>query len=148
MKLTTILGFALGLTVAGSTAFAQFIEPSAGSLAVWNNARGGAIAARRPGLMVQQGIQRYSNRQNDIISRTLFGPIITDTAADREVKPITQAKADMIRIVFENLTALIVAIDLQNQLNAGQPSPDSGGGTAAPTDVSDLLGGPITGPGG
>ena len=148
MKSTVVIGFALGLMLAGSNALAQFAEPSAGSLAVWNNARGGAIAARRPGLMVQQGIQRYSNRQNDIISRALFGPIITDTADDREVKPITQAKAEAIRIIFENLTALIVAIDLQNQLDAGRPPSDSGGGTSAPTDVSDLLGGPITGPGG
>ncbi|UCG15246.1 MAG: hypothetical protein JSV19_08100 [Phycisphaerales bacterium] len=148
MKSKTTLGFALGLVLTGSSVFAQVTEPSAGSLAVWNNARGGAIAARRPGLMVQRGMQRYSNRQNDIISRALFGPVITDTAADREVKPITQAKAEAIRIIFENLTALIVAIDLQNQLNAGRPSPDSGGGTSPPTDVSDLIGGPVIGPGG
>ena len=148
MKSTMMIGFALGMVLAGSSAFAQVTEQSAGALAVWNNARGGAISARRPGLMVQQGIQRYSDRQNETIARALFGPIITDTAADQEVKPITVAKAEAIRIIFENLTALIVAIDLQNQLNAGRPPSDSGGGTSSLTDVSDLIGGPITDPGG
>jgi len=92
--------------------------------------------------MVSQGVQRYSNAQNDIISRARQGPEITDTLADRPTKPITQAKAEAIKILFDNLTALIVAYNA-GQTGGGQ-TPDGG---TSPTDLSTLLGGPIHGPG-
>lgn len=128
-------GFALGQTGASP------------SNAVWRNARGGAFAARRPGLMVQQGISRYSSRQNDIISRARVGPDIVDTAADRPVSPWKQARVEAINTIFENLTAMITALDVY--LQAGGSLWDgggtSGGGTTT-TDYTDLLGGAITGP--
>ena len=146
MNLRTIVALASGLLLTCSGAFAQQGGAQDGSKAVWTYARGGAVSARRPGLMVQRGIQRYNNAQNEIIARARRGPIITDTPADRPTKIVNQAKAEAIRIIFQNLTALIVAFNFQQQIDAGRP-PDSG--TAPPsTDLTDLLGGPISGSGG
>jgi len=142
MKLRTVVGLVLGVALSGSAAWAQQGGTGSAPKASWNYARGGAVAARRPGLMVSQGVQRYSNAQNDIISRARQGPEITDTLADRPTKPITQAKAEAIKILFDNLTAMIVAYNA-GQTGGGQ-TPD--GGTSA-TDLSTLLGGPIHGPG-
>ncbi len=125
-------GFALGQTGASP------------SHAVWKNARGGAFAARRPGLMVQRGISRYSSRQNDIISRTRVGPDIVDTAADRPISPWKQARIESINIIFENLTAMITALD--TYLRAGGSLWDRGTGGGPSTDYTDLLGGAITSP--
>jgi hypothetical protein len=92
--------------------------------------------------MVTQGIQRYSNAQNDIISRARQGPNITATT--QPAKILTQVKADAIRLLFENLTALIVAYNA-GQTSGGGQTP--GGGGTSSSDLSTLLGGPIHGPG-
>ena len=109
MKLRTVVGLVLGVALSGSAAWAQQGGTGSAPKASWNYARGGAVAARRPGLMVSQGVQRYSNAQNDIISRARQGPEITDTLADRPTKPITQAKAEAIsRINQRHATLLAV----------------------------------------
>jgi hypothetical protein len=116
------------------------------SHAVWKNARGGAFAARRPGLMVQRGISRYSSRQNDIISRARVGPDIVDTAADRPVSPWKQARIESINIIFENLTGMITALDLYLQAGGSLWDRGTSGGGTTTTDFTDLLGGAIAGP--
>lgn len=146
MKRACALLVAASLLLAFPATFAQEIPVDPQATAVWNNASGGAVVGRRPALRVRQGVSRYRNAQNDAISRIRNGPTITDTAADRPTKVATQAKAAAIQYIFDNLTALIVALNLQLRTQAGlppvSPSPD---GQPSLTDLTDLLGN-ITGP--
>jgi hypothetical protein len=147
MKRRAALVIAVSLLLAFPGAYAQEELPvDSQATAVWNNASGGAVVGRRPGLRVRQGVTRYRNAQNDAISRIRNGPTITDTAADRPPEFATQVKAAAIQYIFENLTALIVAYNLQLRTQAGlppvTPSPD---GQPALDNLTDLLGN-ITGP--
>jgi hypothetical protein len=147
MKRQGALLIAVSVLLAFPAAFGQEQLPvDSQATAVWNNASGGQVVGRRPGLRVRQGVTRYRNAQNDAISRIRNGPTITDTAADQPTKFVTQAKAAAIQYIFDNLTALIVALNLQLRTQAGlppvSPSPD---GQQSTTDLTDLLGN-ITGP--
>jgi hypothetical protein len=146
MKRQGALLVAVSLLLAFPATFAQEIPVDPQATAVWNNASGGAVVGRRPGLRVRQGVTRYRNAQNEAISRIRNGPTITDTAADRPTKFVTQAKAAAIQYIFENLTALITAYNLQLRTQAGlSPVSPSTDGQQSVTDLTDLLGN-ITGP--
>ena len=90
------------------TAFAQLGDTRDGAKASWLNATGGAVDARSPGLMVQQGISRYQERHGFAINNNVLGPTITESEEDESIFQST--RADIINVLFQNLNALIVAL--------------------------------------
>jgi len=116
---------------------AQQGQPESGSRAVWNATSPGALAQRSPGNMVSAGAARHVDAQNRAFSR----PEITATES---IKPVQQLKIDAIRILFENLNAVLLALDNAIRAQAGfapyVPNPIRPGGTGG-IDLGSVLGG-------
>lgn len=161
MNRTTIIALLAAALLSPTWAFGQLGDTSDGAKAPWVNATGGAVEARSPGKMVQAGRARYEERHGFDIAHMTNGPQISDTESDRRQSILQETRAAMIRIVFENLTTFITAIDAAIQAGAidgiggstsgstGDSTGSSGdGGTSSSSDLSGLLGGPISGPAG
>jgi len=63
--------------------------------------------------MVSGGAARHADAQNRAFSR----PEITQT--EEPTKPVTQLKVDALRILFENLNAVLLALDNAIRAQAG-----------------------------
>ncbi|MCG3138372.1 MAG: hypothetical protein HJJLKODD_02235 [Phycisphaerae bacterium] len=106
-----ICGCALGLLLNGENLQAQ--EAVAGSSGSWQNAKGEAVAARRPGLWIQAA---------------LGGPEITQTQEEAEApNRLQQLTIDTLNILFQGLNQLIPLL------------PQLLGGSDVPAGVNDVI---------
>jgi len=127
---------------------AQSAEP--GSLAVENNAKSGAVAARSPGRMVSAALGRASEAQDRLLSR----PEITEDGSVEQLSPLGQARIEALQTMFQSLNFLIVSLENVMLVQAGRDPVDipiidfpesggDGGGVDLPdgVDLGDLLDG-------
>ncbi len=98
--------------LATETVFAQGIPTPP---PVQDSQTGGALANRRPGLLVQAGIVRANEFTDQVFAGS---PDVVDTIEDRQT-PKQAALAESIRIVFENLNLLLVGLNNMIRANAG-----------------------------
>ncbi|HEY3244587.1 MAG TPA: hypothetical protein VGM03_14690 [Phycisphaerae bacterium] len=110
-----------GVLVVGSTAYAQRAGqiPTPPALPmpvpVEQSQSGGAITARRPGRLVQAGLQRASDFSGLALNG---GPDVVDPPHS-SIKQ--QALAQSIQIIFQNLNLFLVGINNMIRANAGLP---------------------------
>jgi hypothetical protein len=154
MTIRSILS-AIGLTVlvVPPLAMAQDggeVPPGIGGV-VWENARGGAVAERAPGNLVQSSTIRFQEVHANAIFRGLAGSGTKidetepeDDPQDRVIQAVTEA-------FFQQLTELIVLLGL---IIGGDDTVVIIDGGDTPTvdplgsGVSDLLGGEVAAPAG
>lgn len=110
---------------------------------VWENVSSGAIGARVPGRMVRQGTVRFREAHALTMNRARNGPTITEIPPT--IKPVNQLKADMIKIIFDDLNMAILL--WAGTLLDGDvpPSPEPSEPSDPGADVSELLG-TVSGP--
>ncbi|MHC4064192.1 MAG: hypothetical protein ACYSUI_06775 [Planctomycetota bacterium] len=142
-KRLVILVIAVTLTGAW-LATAQQTQPQAGSNAVWQNARPGGLAQRNPGRLVDSGLARFNAFQ----ASAFTPPEITETS--RPTKLFTQIQVQAIQLLFDNLNAVLLALDNAIRAQAGfapyipnpiRPAGGAGGLDLGSLDVGALLGG-------
>lgn len=137
---TVILAMLAALTVSAD-AWAQEEPPQ--SLAVEDNARGGAVRARAPGRMVSAGLARAALAQDRLLSR----PEITQSLADRPLTAWQRARVEHMQTLFTTIQQMIVAFHNVIRAQGGRPPivvpppsfPDvEGGGGGDLPDLPDL----------
>jgi hypothetical protein len=114
------------------------------SNAVWNNTSPGAVAARRPGRLVQAGIARV----NEFQAFAFSPPQITAQEDDPDL--VTQLKIQVIQTLFDNLNTILLAFNNVIRAEGGlapfvptpiRPGGSSSLGGSSGFDISSLLGG-------